>query len=148
MSLTLKIISHVSVLVSVSAFALSLGIAYFASLSFFIRLAVAGAIPFVLVSVIRKLIDAPRPYELFPFYQQAPKSKKGSSFPSRHVFSAFTVSVLVSVISPWLSVAAAIAGVTLAVSRVLLGIHFIRDVVAGALVGIASGLLGLFIIVI
>ena len=148
MSLALKIISHVSVLVSVLAYAAGLAIAFSEGLEFFIRLAVAGAIPFILLSVLRRLINAPRPYELYPFYKEAPKGKRGMSFPSRHVFSAFTVSALVSVISPWLSVAAAAAGITLAVSRVLLGIHFMRDVTAGALVGAVSGLLGLFIIVI
>ena len=147
-SLALKIISHVSVLVSVLAYAVGLAIAFSEGLEFFIRLAVAGAIPFILLSVLRRLINAPRPYELYPFYKEAPKGKRGMSFPSRHVFSAFTVSALVSVISPWLSVAAAVAGITLAVSRVLLGIHFMRDVTAGALVGAVSGLLGLFIIVI
>ena len=148
MSLALKIISHVTVLVSVLAYAVGLAIAFSEGLEFFIRLAVAGAIPFILLSVLRRLINAPRPYELYPFYKEAPKGKRGMSFPSRHVFSAFTVSALVSVISPWLSVAAAAAGITLAVSRVLLGIHFMRDVTAGALVGAVSGLLGLFIIVI
>ena len=148
MSLALKIISHVSVLVSVLAYAVGLAIAFSEGLELFIRLAVAGAIPFILLSVLRRLINAPRPYELYPFYKEAPKGKRGMSFPSRHVFSAFTVSALVSVISPWLSVAAAVAGITLAVSRVLLGIHFMRDVTAGALVGAVSGLLGLFIIVI
>ena len=135
-------------LISVSAYAVGLAIAFSEGLESFIRLAIAGAVPFVLVSVARRLVNAPRPYELYSFYLKAPKSKNGCSFPSRHVFSAFTVSALVSVISPWLSVAAAVAGITLAVSRVLLGIHFIRDVTAGALVGAVSGLLGLFIIVI
>ena len=35
--------------------------------------------------------------------------------------------------------------VILAVSRVLLGIHFIRDVVCGALVGVVSGVIGIVI---
>lgn len=146
-SVILKIISHASVLISVLAYALCLAFAFYGDVGFGIKLCVAGAVPFVTVSVIRRLIDAPRPYELYPFYEDAPKNKKGSSFPSRHVFSAFCVSALSYAVSPWLSLAAAMAGIALSVSRVLLGIHFIRDVLAGALIGITSGLIGLVIIV-
>jgi len=38
-------------------------------------------------------------------------------------------------------------GIVLAVSRVLLGIHFIRDVVCGAAVGVISGLVGIFFLI-
>ena len=69
-SLALKIISHVSVLVSVLAYAVGLAIAFSEGLELFIRLAVAGAIPFILLSVLRRLINAPRPYELYPFYKE------------------------------------------------------------------------------
>ncbi len=143
----LKTISHASVLISVFSYALCLALAFCGDVTFGVKLCVAGAVPFVTVSVIRRLIDAPRPYELYSFYEDAPKNKKGSSFPSRHVFSAFCVSALSAPVSPWLSLAAAMAGIALSVSRVLLGIHFIRDVCAGALIGITSGLLGLAIIV-
>ena len=34
-------------------------------------------------------------------------------------------------------------GAVLGVMRVLLGVHFIRDVVAGALIGVISGAIGL-----
>ena len=34
-------------------------------------------------------------------------------------------------------------GAVLAALRVLLGVHFIRDVVAGALIGVISGVIGL-----
>ena len=38
-------------------------------------------------------------------------------------------------------------GLALAASRVLLGIHFIRDVLCGALVGVISGLIGIFFMI-
>ena len=104
-------------------------------------------LPFFVVTVLRKLIDAPRPYELYSFYENAPKKKQGSSFPSRHVFSSFIIATLSYILSPWLTAAVALVGVALSVSRVLLGIHFVRDVVAGALIGITSGLIGLVLIV-
>ena len=146
-SLSLRIISHASVLLSVVAYAMLVVSSYLDEPMLAIKILIAGAVPFILVSVLRRLINAPRPYEMYDFYKEAPKSKKGSSFPSRHVFSCFTVAVLSYILSPLLAVAIAVTGVMLAVSRVLLGIHFVRDVVAGALIGLISGLLGLVLIV-
>ena len=144
---SLRIISHASVLLSALAFALLLVSSYIREPLLALKLCVAGAVPFFVVTVLRKLIDAPRPYELYSFYENAPKKKQGSSFPSRHVFSSFLIAILSYILSPWLTAAVALVGVALSVSRVLLGIHFVRDVVAGALIGITSGLIGLVLIV-
>ncbi len=147
LSLTLKIISHASVLLSVTSYLALLLDSFISDKILALRFAVAGAVPYILVSLARHFINAPRPYELYAFYDRPPKNKRGSSFPSRHVFSAFTVAALSFAASPWLSVAVAVAGLALAVSRVLLGMHFWRDVCAGALIGLASGVLGLTLIV-
>lgn len=144
---SLKIISHASVLLSALAFAFLLVSAYMREPWLALRICVAAAVPFIVVSVLRKLIDAPRPYELYSFYETPPKNKRGSSFPSRHVFSSFIIATLSYMLSPWLTAAVALVGIALSVSRVLLGIHFVRDVLAGALIGITSGLLGLALIV-
>ena len=144
---SLKIISHASVLLSALTFALLLVSSYIREPWLALRICVAAAVPFAVVTVLRRLIDAPRPYELYSFYENAPKKKQGSSFPSRHVFSSFIIATLSYILSPWLMAAVALVGVALSVSRVLLGIHFVRDVVAGALIGITSGLIGLVLIV-
>ncbi len=106
-------------------------------------------IPYVVLSLFRRWFDAPRPYELFDFSEisEAPPHKKqGRSFPSRHVFSAFVIGTVLTFISPLAGVAVCIFGAALAASRVLLGIHFLRDVVTGALVGIVSGIIGTLIV--
>ena len=100
-------------------------------------------VPFVSLSVMRILVDAPRPYELLPFYEKRPKGKCGRSFPSRHVFSVFVIGTVIMPSSILLSSMLLILGACLATFRVLLGIHFIRDVVAGALMGAVSGTVGL-----
>lgn len=146
-SLSLRIISHASVLLSALAYAMLLVGTYLREPMLAVRICVAGAVPFFVVTVLRKLINAPRPYELYSFYENAPKKKNGSSFPSRHVFSSFVVAVLSYILSPWLAFAVSLVGIALSVSRVLLGIHFVRDVIAGAFIGITSGLIGLVIIV-
>ena len=111
-----------------------------------LRILVGAICPFFVVSIVRRIINAPRPYEVYRFYETPPSSRSGSSFPSRHVFSAFTVAALLYPYSIPLAVIAAVSGLLLAVSRVLLGIHFIRDAVCGAILGIASGIIAILII--
>ena len=146
-SLALKIISYVSALICVAIFISTLTILYLNEPRQAVKTLFAAGIPFVFVSFVRKLINAPRPYELYDFYEVKPKGKAGQSFPSRHVFSAFIIAVLSSLASLWLAVIAFVMGTALAVSRVLLGMHFIRDVAAGALLGLVCGILGSIILV-
>ena len=100
-------------------------------------------VPFLAVSVMRKIINAPRPYELLEFYEKKPKDKKGSSFPSRHVFSVFVIATVIVPTNIALGIGLFVLGAALASIRVVLGVHFIRDVVAGALIGVVSGAVGL-----
>ena len=148
---TLKLIGAVSVSLVVLLFAYALGVlVFFGEYVSALKLTVLTAVPFLAVTALRTLINCERPYEVFDIAELSDLrsgARHGHSFPSRHVFSAFCVSALSAAVSPWLSLAAAVAGTALSVSRVLLGIHFIRDVLAGALIGIVSGLLGLAIIV-
>lgn len=100
-------------------------------------------VPFLAVSVMRKMINAPRPYELLEFYEKKPKDKKGSSFPSRHVFSVFVIATVIVPTNIALGIGLFALGAALGLIRVILGVHFIRDVVAGALIGVISGAVGL-----
>lgn len=111
-----------------------------------VELAAVTVIPFIAVSVTRRLIDAPRPYELFAIFDSAPKKKKGEGFPSRHVFSAFLIATVCLPTLPVLSAVLFVLASAMAVSRVLLGIHFVRDVVAGAIIGALSGGIGLLVL--
>lgn len=106
------------------------------------------AVSFIAVSLLRALINAPRPYEAFALPPVIAKDTKGKSFPSRHAFSIFVIGVTFLAACPlplvgWLILA---LGVCLAVVRVLAGVHFPRDVAAGALLGIACGCLGFWIV--
>lgn len=146
-STSLKIISHASALICVAAYIDSLVILYLTEPAQCIKTLFAAGIPFILVSIVRRLINAPRPYELYEFYTVKPKGKAGQSFPSRHVFSAFIIATLVFKVSLCMCIVALLMGVALAVSRVLLGMHFIRDVAAGAFCGLVCGVLGTIILV-
>ena len=111
-----------------------------------LKLCAIIGLSYLIVSAARRFIDAPRPYETYGFYENAPKNKKGVSFPSRHTFLMFAIATAVFPSAPISASVLAALGLLLAVSRVLLGIHFIRDVLCGALLGIISSLLGLFIL--
>lgn len=102
-------------------------------------------VPFVLVSLFRKWHDAPRPYEALDIDPVISKDTRGKSFPSRHVFSVFVIAMAASLLSPIATATLCLAGLVMAYIRVVGGVHFPRDVVAGALIGVISGAIGLAI---
>ena len=104
-------------------------------------LVVVGA-PFVAVTVARRLINAKRPYEIYDFYEIPPRKKKGLSFPSRHAVSVLAVATVALFFRWYLGVPLILLGALMCAARVLLGIHFIKDVVAGALSGIVCAVIG------
>ena len=114
-------------------------------LSMLVRLVTVTAVPFLLVSLLRRAFDAPRPYELYPIEKPA-DAKRGSSFPSRHVFSATLIGSALCHVSPVLGIIPLISSLALGACRVLLGRHFVRDVVAGAVMGALCGALGMLIV--
>ena len=94
---------------------------------------------FIVLSVIRKRMDWPRPYELGTFPPLLNREGKGSSMPSRHVFSAAIISTVAWGVNPLLSVLGLSLALLLAGVRVLAGLHFVRDVVVGFLSAILWG---------
>ena len=109
---------------------------------YFLRSVLTCGIPFILVSVLRRIINAKRPYEVYGIPAVIKKDKKGSSMPSRHIFSATIISVSIAFICPLLSFAIGLLALTMAIARVILGVHFVRDVLVGYLLGLALGLIG------
>ncbi len=138
----LMILSKIIVVITLPAFIIIVWKGYTISPLSAVKVCVICGVPFVIVTLARRLINAPRPYELYDFYERAPKKKKGSSFPSRHAFSVFVIGTVMTFVYPLLGVVMLFLGVLLCVSRVLCGIHFIRDVVAGSMLGVISGVVG------
>ena len=113
----------------------------------FVPARLVPGISFVLVSIFRSWYDAPRPYEIPG--AEPPLIKKdapGKSFPSRHIFSIFVIAVTFFWVWPVPGILIGIAGILLAWSRVAGGVHFPRDVIAGALIGVFSGVIGYYVI--
>ena len=96
------------------------------------------ALGFVLVSVLRARLNWQRPFEMLAFEPLLTHSA-GKSFPSRHTASAFLIAMACWCVYPWLGAAALLLAVAVGVSRVLTGLHYPRDVLAGMGIGVGLG---------
>ena len=110
-----------------------------------LRLCLVCGIPFIFISIIRKLYNAPRPYDLYDIIPVIEKDSHGKSFPSRHVFSIFIIGTSMLFILKPAGVILIFCGIVLAFLRVIGGVHFINDVITGALLGILFAVLGFII---
>ena len=93
------------------------------------------------VSLLRNLIDRKRPYEAGGIFPVIQKKKRGHSFPSRHVASAFVIGTVLLPYCVWAGAAVLLAGTLLGYVRFAAGIHYPSDLLAGAALGIVFGLM-------
>ncbi len=103
-------------------------------------LAAALAVSFgiLVFALLKRRIGRPRPFGAAPdFHAVLPQDR--FSFPSGHSITAFAVAVAVAHFFPALALGLAACAVSVAASRVLLGLHFLTDVLAGALIGALLG---------
>lgn len=103
---------------------------------------------FVALTALRCAVNAQRPYEVFGEPSALHKDTRGKSFPSRHAFSIFIIGTafLASPVPAALGATVLALGCVLAVVRVALGVHFPRDVLVGAVLGLLTGALGFAIV--
>ena len=135
----LRLFCHVCEALFAIAFLFSLYLARIVSIKVAISLLFLSLASFLLLSVARRLINAPRPADVFPHLSFLKTDKMSASFPSRHVFSAALISVIMLFNSNILGISFIILSLLLAFARVLLGRHFPRDVIAGWLIGAFAG---------
>ena len=94
---------------------------------------------FLLVTLIRKTLNQARPYEAWDIQPFLKKETQGQSMPSRHVFSATMISMCFLTFNLCLGAVLLILSATLAVCRVLGGVHYPKDVLVGMAIGILAG---------
>ncbi len=113
-----------------------------------LRAILVPAISFVLLSVSRYFINRKRPYEAFEIPPVISKDTKGKSFPSRHVFSATMIAMTFLMTSPWawIGLMFLVVSCLLAVVRVVSGVHYISDVLAGIIVAVVAAGIGYILI--
>jgi undecaprenyl-diphosphatase len=63
------------------------------------------------------------------------------SFPSGHTITAFAIAIPLGLLYPALMPALMFCAISIAISRVVLGMHFLSDVIAGLLIGAGLGYL-------
>ena len=109
-----------------------------------IKAVLVPGVSFLLVSIFRALINRPRPYMAYGTPSAIHKEVEGNSFPSRHIFSVFVIAGTWAAVYPTMVPAYILygIGVILSVVRVLSGVHYVSDVLAGALLGILASFIG------
>ncbi|ORO95321.1 phosphatase PAP2 family protein [Streptococcus mitis] len=96
---------------------------------------------FVILSFLRKKINAPRPYEEWDIKPLLDRDSPGQSMPSRHVFSATIISMACLHASLSVGVISLVLSALLGLVRVLGGVHFPKDVVVGYICGLVWGVI-------
>lgn len=96
---------------------------------------------FVILSLFRKKINHPRPYETWDISPLLEKDSLGQSMPSRHVFSATIISMACFHAWTLIGTILLICSGLLALVRVLGGVHYPKDVLVGYTCGLVWGFL-------
>lgn len=96
---------------------------------------------FVILSFLRKKINAPRPYEVWEIVPLLERDSPGQSIPSRHVFSATILSMACLHASLSVGVVLLVLSALLGLVRVLGGVHYPEDVVVGYICALVWGVI-------
>lgn len=104
------------------------------------RMVLIPLMTLIVVSVMRIVINEKRPYEVFGQPSVFNKKTSGKSMPSRHTSSAFVIAMVFLRVNITAGIAGLFIALLIELSRILAGAHFVRDVVVGAIIGIAAGL--------
>lgn len=96
---------------------------------------------FVILSLFRKKINAPRPYEEWDIKPLLDRDSPGQSMPSRHVFSATIISMACLHASLSVGVILLVLSALLGLVRVSGGVHYPKDAVVGYICGLVWGVL-------
>jgi undecaprenyl-diphosphatase len=102
---------------------------------------VAGLLTWPLTTALKSAVGRARPPVADHAIHAAVRLPHGSSFPSGHAATAFAAATVVALLRPALRWPALVVASAVAFSRVYLGVHFLSDVLAGAALGVAVGLL-------
>ena len=109
----------------------------------FTAAAAAGAAALTGIGVfisVKRISGRKRPCEIEPHVWAHLLPPDQFSFPSGHTITAFAVAIGLSSFYPALLGILLFLALVIAASRILLGMHFLSDVVAGAAIGIGLGL--------
>ena len=99
------------------------------------------ALGFILLTLVRKWINQPRPYETWGIVPLLEKDSSGNSMPSRHAFSATIISMACLHANLSAGLILLVLSALLGLVRVLGGVHYPKDVLVGYACGLLWGIL-------
>ena len=99
----------------------------------------AVAIGIALFLQLKRACNRRRPCSLEPHCWATLLPPDQFSFPSGHTITAFSVAISLSVFYPPMLIGLLFTAFSVALSRILLGMHFLSDVLAGAAIGSILG---------
>lgn len=111
-------------------------------------LALGSLTLWLLVTIIKALTDRARPFNLLRDVRVIGWRAQGLSFPSGHTAQTFfTVTLAISQFKLPVAIALVLYGLAIVVgfTRVYLGMHYPRDVIAGAILALIWGILGVLV---
>ncbi len=91
----------------------------------------------LVTSLLRKGLNRPRPYEALEIDPLIKKDTKGQSFPSKHAYSSVVIALCWWQANAVMGAVLLTAALAICLLRVVGGVHFPRDVFAGALIAFA-----------
>ncbi len=94
---------------------------------------------FLLTTVIRRVLNFKRPFARYDFTPLTPHDP-GLSCPSRHASSAMIITISWAVVNPLVGIFLFVNTLLIGLSRIFMGVHFIRDVLCGYALAIIFGL--------
>jgi undecaprenyl-diphosphatase len=105
----------------------------------------ASILSILLFMGLKRCTSRRRPCEIAPHCWATLLPPDQFSFPSGHTMTAFAVAIPLMLYYPWLTITLLFCALSIALSRILLGMHFLSDVVAGAVLGTGLGYLAFFV---
>ena len=101
----------------------------------------AALLSVMLFQRLKRLTGRRRPCSVEPHCWATLLPPDQFSFPSGHTMTAFAITVSFTQFYPSLALALMFCALSIAISRIVLGMHFLSDVVAGAILGASLGYL-------
>jgi undecaprenyl-diphosphatase len=101
--------------------------------------ALAAIVGVIVFKALKRLSQRPRPCQIEPHCWSKVLPPDKFSFPSGHTMTASSVALVLTYFYPSLEIALIFLALSIALSRIVLGMHFLSDVLAGIVLGAALG---------